>query len=300
MYVNSLFEKVEMNLRYSRLKKFKTKNKTFLLTVKIALAWYLILLSASYLTGGTSAHFTDTINAKKTLSIGSWEMENPDVPEEVIDMSKLKFPHKKTQRIEACGDKLLKVNLKNSGKSDMGHDSRYEIYYGEKGNPKNQGKKLKLAENEGKIKALKKGESIQLTYKTDKPGVYVFVVYQTNEHLKKDTVESGKIIVTCETEEDKKTKPVEKEDEPSVNTKETEHPKEQVKEEKSEEKKPEKAQQEKSEPTKEEKTEKTPEPVKEDKVKEDKKQSESKDQAKQEEEKVTKQEETQKIQEDEK
>ncbi|MEC2160552.1 amyloid fiber anchoring/assembly protein TapA [Virgibacillus halodenitrificans] len=287
-------------MRYSRLKKFKTKNKTFLLTLKIALAWYLILLSASYLTGGTSAHFTDTINTENLLSVGTWEIEETDEPEEAIDESRLKFTDKKTQRIEACGDKLLKVNLKNSGKSDMEHDGRYEVYYGKKGNPKNQGEKLKLAENEGKIKALKKGESVQLTYKTDKPGVYVFVAYQTNEHLKKDTVESGKIIVSCETEEDKKTKPVEKEDEPSVNTKETEHPKEQVKGEKSEEKKPEKAQLEKSEPTKEEKTEKPPETVKEDKVKEDKKQSESKDQVKQEEEKVTKQEETQTNQEDEK
>ncbi|AIF45492.1 amyloid fiber anchoring/assembly protein TapA [Virgibacillus sp. SK37] len=287
-------------MRYSRLKKFKTKNKTFLLTVKIALAWYLILLSASYLTGGTSAHFTDTINTENLLSVGTWEIEETDEPEEAIDESRLKFTDKKTQRIKACGDKLLKVNLKNSGKSDMEHDSRYEVYYGKKGNPKNQGEKLKLAENEGKIKALKKEESITLTYEADKPGVYVFVAYQTNAHMEKDTVESVKIIVTCKTEKDKKTEPVEKENEPPVEPEETDQPKKQVTNENAKEKQPEKAQQENPEPTKEEKTEKPPEPIKEEKVKVEKEEPNPKKQTKQEEEKVTKQEEVKSDQEDEK
>ena len=55
-----------------------------------------------------------------------------------------------------------------------------------------------ISEGEGIIEPLEQGEEIELMHETDQSGVYVFVVYQHEEHPDKEEVWSEKIQVMCE------------------------------------------------------------------------------------------------------
>lgn len=160
-------------MRCTRFNKFKSKNLTFMIVLKIAVVWYLVIFSASYLTSNTAANFTANKEAGGMMTLGTWKVQDDSV---------LVFTGKGNQNIKACDQPIvMKVNLKNTG-GDMKSDSTYEIYYIENGNPEKHGTKVELAKGEGTIKALKSGETTELTHKTSKLGTYVFLAKQQNDN----------------------------------------------------------------------------------------------------------------------
>ncbi|MBM7600519.1 TasA anchoring/assembly protein [Virgibacillus halotolerans] len=186
--------------------KFKLKNKGLIILLKVVLVWYVVLFSTSYLTSTTAANFTTTNQTENVIRIGDWEEP---------DGSLLKFVKKGNQNIKACDQSVeMKVTLKNTG-TDMKSDSTYEVYHVENGNPEKQGTKVKLDEDKGNIQAVQSGNTIELVYKTDKPGTYVFLANQSNDDLKEQKTWSEWIKVHCPSD----SKP-----------KNTEEPKEKVKE----------------------------------------------------------------------
>lgn len=181
-------------------------NKRFIFVLKLALIWYLCIFSAGYLTSQTGAVFTDQKQINGVITAGTWESNEPENPddEEKQDNSKLTFLSKGNQNIKVCEPVSIEVEIKNEGKGDMKRDSSYEVYYIEQGNPKQNGEKVKLAEDEGVIPALKQEDSTKLTYQASKEGMYVFFANQSDDQHKENTW-SEKIIVHCPPGQETKT-----------------------------------------------------------------------------------------------
>src|SRR5690625_3091833 len=180
-------------------------NKRFIFVLKLALIWYLCIFSAGYLTSQTAAYFTDQKQINGVITTGTWESDGPEHPgeEEKEDNSELTFPSNGNQEIEICEPVNIEVKIINEGESDMKRNSSYKVYYIEQGNPKN-GEKVKLAEDEGVIPALKQGETTKLTYQASKKGMYMFLAKQSGDQQKENTW-SEKIIVHCPPGQETKT-----------------------------------------------------------------------------------------------
>lgn len=215
------------SMKLSRLRKFKSKNSRFLLFSKLVLIWYLILLSGVYFTSDTTAYFSESLQTNGGMSIGSWEKEEPN-DEEEWDESELSFITKGNQNWDSCEALTIKAKIKNSGNGDMQAEGKYEVYYIEKGNPQKHGEKMKLDEEEGVIKALKSGEEIELTYKADLAGRYVFKAYQHSLNPNNKEIWSEKIKFDCGSGQDPNKQETEKEAGKDANPKQEETMKEEA------------------------------------------------------------------------
>ncbi|MDY0393892.1 amyloid fiber anchoring/assembly protein TapA [Virgibacillus halophilus] len=183
-------------LRKKRIRTFREKNRVMLLLLKCIVVCYVAVFGVSYITSDTSAYYSKQTKVSQKITAGTWEE---------ADESLLKFIDKGNQNIKACPAKM-KVTLKNTGKGPMLQTSVYEIYYVENGNPKKHGQKVLLNKGEDVVKVLDKGEKVELTYQTDKPGRYIFKAYQAGDHDEKKAVWSKEIKVTCKKETDKKSR----------------------------------------------------------------------------------------------
>ncbi|WP_100010392.1 amyloid fiber anchoring/assembly protein TapA [Lentibacillus sediminis] len=176
-------------MRQSRLRKYKSRFQWFLLIGKVVMIWYLIIFSTTYLVNHTSAQFTDARQANGLLEVGHWEEEGD--PRGILI-----FTGKGNQNIDSCKPITIKAGIKNIVERDMTEDSTYEVFYAENGNPE-KGEKQKLGEGEGTIKALASGEITELTFYAEKPGRYVFLAYQHEDHKGDKKIWSEKIRVDC-------------------------------------------------------------------------------------------------------
>jgi hypothetical protein len=73
-------------------------------------------------------------------------------------------------------DQTVSAVIKNGG-NDMAGTVPYEVWWAEKGNPK-EGIKV----GDGMVPALKSGETFNLKFSTEKPGNYMFKAYQRPNH----------------------------------------------------------------------------------------------------------------------
>ncbi|MDY0404815.1 amyloid fiber anchoring/assembly protein TapA [Virgibacillus sp. 179-BFC.A HS] len=169
------------------------KKRGLFLILKIMIVCYLIVFGISFMTSDTSAYLSSQSKVSGEITAGEWE---------VADESKLAFLDKGNQNLKACPANM-KVTLKNIGKGPMLQTSTYEIYYVVNGNPKKHGTKVRLNQGEGTVKILEKGETVTLSYQTDKPGRYIFKVYQSGVHDEKTAVWSKEIKVNCKKETEK-------------------------------------------------------------------------------------------------
>lgn len=184
-------------MRSQRMRRYRKKFRHVTLVGKVVLIWYLVVFSLSYITtSDTTADFTNLQEASGMIyAAGDWK---------VVDESAFKFIEKDSQELNACEKEEIDITLKNNGTENMTDTSTYDVYFSESGNPRKDGKKLKLNDNEGTIPALKVDESTELTFKAIKPGTYIFVTYQLDED--ESEVWSEDITITsCES--DKETKP---------------------------------------------------------------------------------------------
>lgn len=152
------------------------------------MVWYLVIFSASYLTSNTAAVFTTNQETNGMITIGTWEEP---------DDSQLAFVNKGNQNVKACGPTEIKVKLKNNGKGDMQNNSTYEVHYIKNGNPEKDGEKVDLADGEGEVKVLKRGDTTELIYTVNEPGIYAFLAKQINDDLDNSHVWSKWVKVHC-------------------------------------------------------------------------------------------------------
>src|SRR5690606_10081674 len=146
-------------------------------------------ISAS-LTGETNAYFSDQGAVKGTIQAGIWEtetepLEEPEEPEKEPgcskngkhgdwDCSSLEFPGE----VGVEGQDIFAI-IKNGG-SDMKTNGRYEVYYIEKGNPKDGEAVTEILTFE----PLTEGQERKLTFTPTKTGIYRFKAYQHEDHPK--------------------------------------------------------------------------------------------------------------------
>ncbi|SDK35578.1 amyloid fiber anchoring/assembly protein TapA [Sediminibacillus albus] len=183
-------------MRSSRLVKYRKKYKKAGIAVQILAIWYVAICSAAMLTSSTGAYFNDSSQAITAVRVGTWETDQ-------WDKSSLVFPNENKDRsVNSCEPAQISASLKNGGES-MEITSTYEVYYAEKGNPK-QGEKLPLAAGEGVIEKLENGAEIVLTFLAGAPGNYKFKAYQVDGHPGKGELWSETIKVECKEAEESK------------------------------------------------------------------------------------------------
>ncbi|MED4016574.1 amyloid fiber anchoring/assembly protein TapA [Sutcliffiella cohnii] len=181
-------------MRSSRLRKYGKKHKAFLIVLQMALIYYALIISFSYLTNGTLAYFSDTSKTNATISTASdW-----------YDGSHLIFPNRGTQVVHSCPPVDIAVEVKNEGLS-MSKPTEYEIYYTElkeNGNPRKHGDIIAS----GWIEPIPEGGSILLTFKAEKVGWYVFKALQRpgfeKDYINRKEVWSEKVKVQCKKQKD--------------------------------------------------------------------------------------------------
>lgn len=76
-----IFREGGIHIRSLRLKKFKKKNKKFILFCKIAALWYIGIYSTTYLSGTTNASFSDRDDVTTAINAGVWEVEKEKCPD---------------------------------------------------------------------------------------------------------------------------------------------------------------------------------------------------------------------------
>jgi YqxM protein len=174
-----------------RLRKFRNKNWFYVFSLKLGIIFYSMTVSILYLTGATGAYFNDTASVNGVIQAGTWS--------EGWDKSSLTFvPSKKPSTTNQCAP--ITVTVKNGGDRDMQGPVNYDVWWAEKGNPKD-GVKVGV----GEVRALKSGESLTLSYLPTKNGNYKFKVMQRPGHPGQGELWSEEIAVTnCE--ETKETK----------------------------------------------------------------------------------------------
>jgi len=174
-------------IRYGRLRKFRNKNKFLFLFIKFLAVWYLFIGISTILSGQTNAYFSDQDRVNGIIQAGEWETESSCAENGKHgdwDCSSLKFIGSKFD-----GEKIS-ATIENTGE-DMKSGGKYEIYYSEKGNPK-QGERLVRTLT---FKALKNGEKLELTFTPELNGVYMFKAYQHEDHPGGGELWSGEINV---------------------------------------------------------------------------------------------------------
>ncbi|MEH7500493.1 amyloid fiber anchoring/assembly protein TapA [Neobacillus drentensis] len=177
-----------IKIRYKRVRKFSKKNGSIIIVAQIIVVFYLITLLTGYLTSNTEAYFNDNSKITGTIQAGNWENE--------WDKSSLKFSSGNDQSFESCSQKEITVALTNTG-SDMEGPSEYEVYYINKGNPK-EGEKVA----EGVIERILANKSSFLIYIASKPGNYKFRALQRPNHsfkAERQDLWSETITITCKT-----------------------------------------------------------------------------------------------------
>jgi YqxM protein len=170
-----------MKIRMKRLRKFRKKNFYYLLSMKLGIVFYLSIYTAFHLTGTTSAYFSDNAQVNGTFEVGTWE--------DPWDKSSLMFTNNKTQSVTASQCTPIEAVIKNGG-DDMKGPVDYEVWWAEKGNPKNGVKR-----STGQVTALKNGESLTLTYSPIENGNYMFKAMQRPGHPGKGELWSSGIEV---------------------------------------------------------------------------------------------------------
>ncbi|WP_161974823.1 amyloid fiber anchoring/assembly protein TapA [Bacillus timonensis] len=172
-----------MNENSRLLRGIKLRKKRFFTILKIALVFYLMILSIKYVTSSTSAYFISSNVTTGKFTAGTW------------DYSKLKFSgngHDFGNDNEKACPANIEVLIKNFSKNDMLSPSTYEIYFtNETGNPENHGKLIA----DGIIPKLKSNQEMPLNFETNIEGFYTFKAYQVNKSF--DDVWSEKIKVKC-------------------------------------------------------------------------------------------------------
>lgn len=176
-------------MRSTRLRKFRRQFPAAFFMVKLLLIWYLAVFSISYLTSGTAAKFFDTKETESAVKAGFWA--------DGWDGSSLTFIEKGNTNIKTCDPVEIKTQIQNSGEGDMMAGSTYDIYYIENGNPEKHGEKLHLPDGEGNIPALMSGDSTEITYLAQNPGVYAFLAHQPEGYSEGETIWSKWVIVNC-------------------------------------------------------------------------------------------------------
>ncbi|WP_318243534.1 amyloid fiber anchoring/assembly protein TapA [Fictibacillus norfolkensis] len=224
-------------IRVKRLRKFSKRNWLYIFSLKLGIIFYSLTFSTLYLTGNTGAYFNDTENVNGVIQVGTW-------PEKWDKSSLLFLPN--TKQLTNKNQCLpVKVTIKNGGDKDMHRSVNYEVWWAEKGNPKD-GMKI----SSGEVKALKSGESLVLSLTPTKNGIYKLKAFQRPGHPGKGELWSDEIAVNC------------------FNTKIIEEPKEVPKKTEEVEKAPEQKQKEPTQPLTPETTEEVP-PTQTNETKED-------------------------------
>ncbi|MGD6960980.1 amyloid fiber anchoring/assembly protein TapA [Fictibacillus phosphorivorans] len=224
-------------MRVTRLRKFRKRNWLYIFSLKLGIIFYSLTFSTLHLTGNTGAYFNDTESVNGIIQVGTW-------PEKWDKSSLLFLPN--TKQITNNNQCLpVKVTIKNGGDKDMQGSVNYEVWWAEKGNPKD-GMKI----SSGEVKALKSGESLVLSLTPTENGIYKFKAFQRPGHPGKGELWSDEIAVNC------------------FNTKIIEEPKEVPKKAEEVEKVPEQKQEEPIQPSTPETTEEVP-PTQTNETKED-------------------------------
>jgi YqxM protein len=171
-------------IRVKRLRKFRNKNWLYVFSLKLGLIFYSMTLSTLYLTGNTGAYFNDTASVNGVIQAGTWP--------EGWDKSSLTFLSNNKQSANKGQCTPINATIKNGGDKDMQGPVNYEVWWAEKGNPKD-GVKI----GGGEVRALKSGESLILSFTPDKNGIYKFKAYQRTGHPGQDELWSDEIAVNC-------------------------------------------------------------------------------------------------------
>ncbi|WP_245604779.1 amyloid fiber anchoring/assembly protein TapA [Paucisalibacillus globulus] len=176
----------------SRLQKHKRqKKKKLVLMSKVVVAFYLLIFSFSYLTGGTIAYFSNANQATLNFGAGTW-----------FDGSKLKFVGNRGTNVDqSCPIVEISADFKNVGHKMQG-PAEYEIYYtGEESKGKGAPEKHGTSIFKGEFNALDKDEVITLSFEAKQEGFYVFKVYQREgfeaKGNEKAEIFSDKFIIQC-------------------------------------------------------------------------------------------------------
>ncbi|WP_322741823.1 amyloid fiber anchoring/assembly protein TapA [Fictibacillus phosphorivorans] len=178
-------------MRVKRLRKFRNKNWSYVLCMKLGLIFYSMTFSILYLTGYTSAYFNDNESVTGVIQAGTW-----------WDKSSLTFVTKQNQTKSDALCTSIDMTIKNAGDGNRIGPVRYEVWWAETGNPKNG-----LKVSEGEVKALNSGESEILSHSPDKEGTYKFKAFQSEGHPGQGELWSEDLKVNCsesQPEEEKK------------------------------------------------------------------------------------------------
>nr|WP_275576997.1 amyloid fiber anchoring/assembly protein TapA [Thalassobacillus pellis] len=185
-----------------KIKKFRRKNRSLAIPIKLVSILYLLTVILSLATSDTGAFFHSRSNTTSTIQAGHW------VEEPLWDKSSLKFEKADSKTIEAvmnqeCGPLEISTIITNVG-SDMKGSTEYEVYFAKKGNPK-KGKKI----SENKIEIIKANQSTKLQFVAKEPGNYKFHALQRPGHGNKENERhdlwSETITVLCKKAEKKQT-----------------------------------------------------------------------------------------------
>jgi YqxM protein len=171
-------------IRVKRLRKFRNRNWLYVFSLKLGLIFYSMTFSIFYLTGNTLAYFNDSASVNGIIQIGTWQ--------EQWDKSSLTFLPNNKQSANKGQCTPINATIKNGGDGDMQGPVNYEIWWTEKGNPKDG-----IKVGGGEVKALKSGESLILSYSATKDGNFKFKAYQRTGHPGQGELWSEEILVNC-------------------------------------------------------------------------------------------------------
>jgi YqxM protein len=174
-----------IKIRSTRVRKYAKKKWGLFIISQVLAICYLFTILAGFLTSDTKAYFSDKEEMIGSIQVGIWD--------EKWDKSSLKFPNKdQNQAIISCNPNEISVAIKNDG-ANMTGSTQYEVYYADKGDPKNNGTKI----FEGVISPMTANQIISLKYMADKPGSYQFRAIQRPGHNGSGDLWSETITVKC-------------------------------------------------------------------------------------------------------
>lgn len=171
-------------MRQSRLHKFKKQKAGMLIFVQLVVIYCLSIYGLFEFTSPTNASFNDIESLSFTLKAAD-DFETPD-ENPGWDKSSLEFI-----QTNKCENGTISAIVKNGNDSnEMKGSVTYEVYFAEKGNPKNG-----ASVASGEVQALDPGETLKLTYKPNLDGNYMFRAEQRSGHPGKGELWSKSIQV---------------------------------------------------------------------------------------------------------
>nr|WP_268876012.1 amyloid fiber anchoring/assembly protein TapA [Neobacillus soli] len=156
-------------MRNLRLREIRRSNKLIGVFVKLLAVFYLFLWAFVPITGQTNAFFTDTSTVTGVIQAGSWAIVDvPSCSENLGqgDCSKLKLTG------ERFDGKNIYASIKNTGET-MKTNGKYEVYFIEKGNPKN-GSKVSVPLT---FIPITKGQEQEILFTPANSGFYSFKIF---------------------------------------------------------------------------------------------------------------------------